>query len=253
MKNSMINRRLNPVIVIPARMASTRLPGKPLCDINGQPMIVHVLRRAEEANIGPVIVAVADEILAEVVIAAGGNVVMTEPDLPSGSDRVWQAVEKIDPSRKYNFVINLQGDLPAIDPKIIRAIINPMQILGCEISTLASEIKEKQDCNDKDTVKVVISFQDPNKLGSALYFSRVQIPFGQGPIYHHIGVYGYTRDALEKFICLPTSVLEKREKLEQLRALEAGIRIGVEVVDTIPDGVDTSADLDRVRIRLKPK
>ena len=251
MKNSLINGNLNPVIVIPARMGSTRLPGKPLCDINGQPMIVHVLRRAEQANIGPVVVAVAEEIIAEAVIAAGGNVVMTEPELPSGSDRVWHAVEKFDPSRKYNFVINLQGDLPGINPKTIQAILNPVQSLGCEISTLASEIKENQDCNDKDTVKVVIAFQNSNKLGTALYFSRVQIPFGQGPFYHHIGIYGYTRDALEKFICLPTSILEKREKLEQLRALEAGTRIGVEIVDTVPDGVDTPADLDRVRNRLE--
>jgi len=251
MENSLINGSLNPVVVIPARMASTRLPGKPLCDIKGQPMIVHALRRAEEADIGPVFVAVADKILAEVVTEAGGNAVMTESDLPSGSDRVWQAVEKIDPSRNFNFVINLQGDLPAIEPEIIRAVLNPVQMLGCEISTLASELKNGQDYIDQNSVKVVVAFQKSQQLGNALYFSRASVPFGPGPLYHHIGVYGFTRDALEKFICLPTSLLEKREKLEQLRALEAGIRIGVEIVDTIPDGVDTQEDLDRVRIRLE--
>ncbi len=243
----------NPVIVIPARMASSRLPGKPLADIHGLPMIVHVLRRAEEADIGPVIVAVAEQEIADAVVAAGGNAVMTDPDLPSGSDRVFQAVETIDPERRHDAVINIQGDLPTIEPHIIRAVLEPLVNENVDIATLAAEITEMREISDPNTVKAVAAIPPGKRIGRALYFSRATAPSGEGPLYHHIGLYGFTRAALARFVALPEGVLEKREKLEQLRALEAGMRIDLALVDTIPDGVDTPADLERARARLAPK
>ena len=256
-RHIVVNRKLKPkasfvntIVVIPARLASTRLPNKPLVDIAGQPMIVHVMRRAEEAYIGPVIIACGDQAIADAVIAAGGKAIMTDPELPSGSDRVFEALQKYDPNCQYDTVVNLQGDLPAIEPSIIRAVLRPLDNASVDIATLATEIRGEIEKNDPNVVKAVVGLGSGEVAGRVLYFSRAPVPIGDGVHYHHIGIYGYRRQALEKFVALPESVLEKREKLEQLRALEAGLRIDVTLVDTIPDGVDTPADLERARARL---
>lgn len=234
------------LIVIPARMQATRLPGKPLADINGEPMIVHVWRRAMSAEAGRVIVASdAEEILAA-VRKAGGEAVMTRADHASGSDRVFEAVSRVDPDADAEFIINLQGDLPTLEPKLVAACLATLADKGPDISTLAAEIHESAERTNPNVVKVVGTPLTPSRL-RALYFTRATAPHGEGPLYHHIGIYGYRRFALERFISLPPSYLEKREKLEQLRALEAGMRIDVAIVDTVPLGVDTPADLDRAR------
>lgn len=238
---------MKPIIVIPSRLASTRLPNKPLAEIAGVPMIVHVLRRAEAAKVGPVIVACGDQTIESTVTSAGGVAVMTNPDLPSGSDRVYAALEIFDPNKEYDVVINLQGDLPTIDPAVIEAVLEPLNECGVDIATLATKICNAEEKNDPNNVKAVISLVDGGDKGRALYFSRAVIPTGKGEQYHHIGIYAYRREALNHFVSLPESKLEKREKLEQLRALEAGMRIDVVIVDTVPDGVDTPADLDRAR------
>jgi len=242
---------VNPIVVIPARLASTRLPKKPLADIAGQPMIVHVLRRAEQARIGPVIVACGDQVIADAVIAAGGRAIITDPELPSGSDRVFEALQKYDSARQYDIVVNLQGDLPTIDPKVIGAVLKPLDNSSVDIATLATEIRNESEKNDPNVVKAVVGLASGEVVGRALYFSRAPIPTGKGMHYHHIGIYAYRRSALEDFVALPESVLEKREKLEQLRALEAGMRIDITLVDSVPDGVDTPADLERARTRLE--
>ena len=242
---------VNTIVVIPARLASTRLPKKPLANIAGQPMIVHVLRRAEQACVGPVIVACGDKAIADAVIEAGGEAIMTDPKLPSGSDRVFEALQKFDPTCKYDTVVNLQGDLPAVEPSIIGAVLGPLGNTSVEIATLATEIRDETEKNNPNIVKAVVGLGDGEGVGRVLYFSRAPVPIGNGVHYHHIGIYAYRRQALEKFVSLPESVLEKREKLEQLRALEAGMRIDITLVDTIPDGVDTPADLDRARARLE--
>ena len=234
-------------IVIPARMQSTRLPNKPLADIGGVPMIVHVWRRACEADIGQVIVACAEPEIADAVRAQGGEAVLTRPDHQSGSDRVFEALNGIDPEQRFNVIINLQGDLPLIDPGVIRAALEPLEDEAVEISTLAAEIVDPEQRTDPNVVKAVVSFGAQRKIGRALYFSRATVPTGDGPLYHHIGLYGYRRTALERFVQMSPSVLERRERLEQLRALEAGMRIDVALVDSIPVGVDTPADLERVR------
>ncbi|AVM75022.1 3-deoxy-manno-octulosonate cytidylyltransferase [Magnetospirillum gryphiswaldense] len=243
---------LNPIVIIPARLPATRLPGKPLADIHGVPMIVHVWRRAVAAGIGPVVVAAGDTEIAEAVIAHGGNAVLTDPDHPSGSDRVWEALEKVDPERQFGAVVNVQGDLPTIDPAIIRAVFEPLDHPGVDISTLVAEITVEEERSNPNVVKAVVGFADEARIGRALYFTRATAPWGDGPHYHHIGLYGYRRDALRRFVGLRQGVLEKREKLEQLRALENGMRIDAALVDTIPLGVDTPADLDRAREMLKP-
>ncbi len=242
-----------PIIVIPARMASTRLPGKPLADIRGVPMIVQVWRRACEAGIGRVVVAAAEREIAEAVTAAGGEAVMTDPDLPSGSDRIWQALAAVDAGGRHDIVLNVQGDLPTLDPALVRRAAEALAIPGTDISTLAAKIKVEEERTNPNVVKAVVAFRRPPSdlpSGRALYFTRATVPWGEGPHYHHIGLYGYRREALARFVALPPSPLELREKLEQLRALEAGMTIEVALVDTVPLGVDTPADLEKARAAL---
>jgi 3-deoxy-manno-octulosonate cytidylyltransferase (CMP-KDO synthetase) len=234
------------LVLIPARMASTRLPGKPLMDIAGLPMIVHVLRRAEQANIGRVAVATDTPEIAAAVKAHGGEAVMTHTDHPSGSDRIFEALCKLDPERRAEIVINLQGDFPTIAPDNIRDVLPPLADPAVDIATLAAEIRDEEEHTTPSVVKLVGSPLDSRRL-RALYFTRATAPYGDGPRYHHIGLYAYRREALERYVRLPPSVLEMREKLEQLRALEAGMRIDVTIVDTVPRGVDTPADLETAR------
>jgi 3-deoxy-manno-octulosonate cytidylyltransferase (CMP-KDO synthetase) len=234
------------LILIPARMASTRLPGKPLADIAGLPMIVQVAKRAQEANVGRIIVAVDDQTVFDTVQAAGFEVVMTRSDHQSGSDRIFEALTKVDPNGQAEIVINVQGDLPTIDPQTIRAALRPLEDPAVDIATLTVEIEDEQEKTNPNVVKVVGSPLSADRL-RALYFTRATAPHGVGPLYHHIGLYAYRRPALERFVSLSPSTLEKRESLEQLRALEAGMRIDVEVVKTVPLGVDTPADLEKAR------
>lgn len=241
----------NPVVIIPARMASERLPGKPLADIHGDPMIVHVWRRAMEAKIGPVFVACAEKEIADAVIAAGGHAVLTRPNHPSGSDRVYEAVQAIDPDEKYDAIVNVQGDLPTLDPEIVRKVFAPLGKEIVDISTLAVEISEESEKINPNVVKAVVGFEDGANVGHGLYFTRATAPYGNGPLYHHIGLYAFRRNALQRFVHLAPGVLEQREKLEQLRALENGMRIDVALVDTVPLGVDTPEDLERARDALK--
>ena len=248
----------NPIIVIPARMAATRLPGKPIADIHGTPMIVHVWRRAVEADIGPVIVACGDFEIIDAVKEAGGDALYTNPDHASGSDRVFEAMHTADPLKRHDGVINLQGDLPTIEPENIRAVLEPLSDPAVDIATLCAEITEKAERDDPNVVKAVLSMADGvagaagTVCGRALYFSRATVPSHSGPHYHHIGIYAFRRQALETFVKLPRGRLEKQEKLEQLRALEAGMRIDARLVDTVPLGVDTPADLERTRKLLAP-
>lgn len=237
--------------VIPARMAATRLPGKPLADIGGTPMIVHVWRRAMEAGLGRVVVATDTAEIAAVVRGAGGEAVMTRGDHASGSDRVYEAVSLLDPDGDVEVVVNLQGDLPTLEPRLIELCLAPLSAKGPDITTLAAPITDEADRNAAHVVKVVGTPVRgvPNRL-RALYFTRASAPHGDGPLYHHIGIYAYRRVALERFVALPPSYLEQRERLEQLRALEDGMRIDVAIVDTIPLGVDTPADLERARREL---
>lgn len=243
----------NPVVIIPARLAATRLPGKILADIHGEPMIVHVWRRAVESGIGPVIVACADREIAEAVEAAGGQAVMTDPGHPSGSDRIFEALSTIDAAGVFDAVVNVQGDLPAIDPSVIGAVFAPLSDPAVDMATLAFEITDPEEAANPNVVKAVVSVAPGEGIGRALYFTRATVPGGEGPLYHHVGLYAYRRSALERFVALPPGVLEKREKLEQLRALEAGMVVGVALVDTVPPGVDTPADLEQARAMLEPK
>jgi 3-deoxy-manno-octulosonate cytidylyltransferase (CMP-KDO synthetase) len=242
----------NPIVVIPARMASTRLPGKPLADIHGEAMIVHVWRRGIEAGLGPVIVACAEAEIAKAVEAAGGRAVLTDPAHPSGSDRIFEALGKIDPEGRHDAVINLQGDLPTIDPKIIRRCLDPLADPAVDIATLVAGIVEPREIHEPSVVKAALALDPKTRLGRALYFSRAAIPSGEGPRYHHIGLYAYRPAALRRFVALAPGILETREKLEQLRALEAGMRIDAACVDTVPFGVDTPQDLERARSMLAP-
>ena len=234
------------LVLIPARMAATRLPGKPLLDIGGLPMIVHVLRRAEEAQIGRVAVATDTPEIAAAVKSHGGEVVMTRSDHPSGSDRIHEALMQLDPDRRAEIVVNLQGDFPTISPDNIRDVLPPLADPTVDIATLAAQIHTEEEDLAPSVVKAVGSPIGPRRL-RALYFTRATAPTGDGPRYHHIGLYAYRRAALERFVALPPSPLERQEKLEQLRALEAGMRIDVTIVDTVPRGVDTPADLETAR------
>ncbi|HEY7845410.1 MAG TPA: 3-deoxy-manno-octulosonate cytidylyltransferase [Bradyrhizobium sp.] len=234
------------LVLIPARMASTRLPNKPLLDIAGLPMIVHVLRRAEEAGIGRVAVATDTADIARAVQAHGGEAVMTRADHPSGSDRIFEAAETLDPRRQAEIVINLQGDFPTISPQNIRDVLPPLDDPAVDIATLAAEIHSEEESLNPNVVKAVGSSLGGRHM-RALYFTRATAPTGDGPRYHHIGLYAYRRAALERFVKLPPSPLELQERLEQLRALEAGMRIDITVVDTVPRGVDTPADLETTR------
>ncbi|OCK55753.1 3-deoxy-manno-octulosonate cytidylyltransferase [Bradyrhizobium sp. LMTR 3] len=234
------------LVLIPARMAATRLPGKPLLDIAGLPMIVHVLRRAEEAKIGRVAVATDTPEIADAVRAAGGEAVMTGASHASGSDRIHEAMLALDPAGKAEIVVNLQGDFPTIMPDTIRAALPPLDDPAVDIATLASQIHTEEEDRAPSVVKAVGSPIGPNRL-RALYFTRATAPHGDGPRYHHIGLYAYRRAALQRFVALPPSPLEQQEKLEQLRALEAGMRIDITIVDSVPRGVDTPADLETAR------
>ena len=238
------------LILIPARMASTRLPGKPLADIAGLPMIVQVLRRAEAARLGPVVVACDDEIIATAVEKAGGRAIMTRADHPSGSDRIFEALGIVDPKGRVRIVVNVQGDLPTIAPADIAAALLPLNDPAVDIATLAAEIHKTNERTNPNVVKVVGTLVVPGRL-RALYFTRATAPAGDGPLYHHIGLYAYRRAALERFVKLPPSPLEQREKLEQLRAVEAGMRIDVAIVETVPLGVDTPQDLETARAMLR--
>lgn len=246
------------IVLVPARMASTRLPGKPLADIHGEPMIVHVWRRACEAEIGPVVVATDDRDIAEAIWAAGGEAVMTRADHPNGSSRIHEAVGLVDLGRSFDVVVNVQGDLPTIEPDSVRAAFRPLADPAVDIGTVAAFIESEEDRTNENVVKIVGS---PKQVGGvpsdrhlrALYFTRATAPWGPGPLYHHIGLYAYRRAALDRYVGLLPSVLESRERLEQLRALEAGMRIDVEVVDAVPLGVDTPADLERARHLLDPR
>lgn len=236
------------IVMIPARLASTRLPDKPLAEIGGLPMIVQVWRRAMEADVGPVMVAAGDEAIVDAVRDHQGEAVLTDPALPSGSDRIRAALDMIDADRRFERVVNLQGDLPTIDPELIHGVLKPLDILKTDIATLATPITNPIERDDPNVVKAIIAF-DPEhaNLGKALYFTRATAPSGPGPVYHHIGLYAYHRPALERFSSLPPSPLEKRERLEQLRALEHGMTVGVTRVDTVPLGVDTSDQLAEAR------
>ncbi len=238
------------IIMIPARMASTRLPGKPLAEILGAPMIVHVWRRACEADAGPVVVACAEAEIADAVTAAGGRAVLTSPDLPSGSDRIFAALEAVDPDGRFDTLVNLQGDLPTIDPVAIHAALKPLADPEVDIATLVALIAGAEERDDPNVVKAVVALAPGADTGRALYFSRCPVPWGEGAHYHHIGIYAYRRAALARFVTLPPGILERRERLEQLRALENGMRIDAALVETVPFGVDTQSDLDRARMVL---
>jgi 3-deoxy-manno-octulosonate cytidylyltransferase (CMP-KDO synthetase) len=237
------------LILIPARMAATRLPGKPLADIGGVPMIAHVARRAAESGLGRVVVATDAREIAEAVAAEGHEWVMTRADHQSGSDRIHEALAVLDPSGSINTVVNLQGDLPTIDPASIRAVLAPLTDPAVDIATLGVEIVRDEEKANPNVVKIVGSPIGADRL-RALYFTRATAPWGDGPLYHHVGIYAYRREALARFVALPQSALERREKLEQLRALEAGMRIDAAIVDAVPLGVDTPEDLERARALL---
>lgn len=237
------------LVLIPARMAATRLPGKPLLDIAGLPMVVHVARRAREAAIGRVAVATDSPEIADAVVAHGFEAVMTSPDHPSGSDRIHEALLQLDPAGLCETVVNLQGDFPTIAPDNIGAVLAPLTDPAVDIATLAAEIHTEEEAGNPNVVKVIGSPLDASRL-RALYFTRATAPWGDGPRYHHIGLYAYRRRALQRFVGMPPSALESREKLEQLRALEAGMRIDVTIVETVPRGVDTPADLETARRAL---
>jgi 3-deoxy-manno-octulosonate cytidylyltransferase (CMP-KDO synthetase) len=234
---------VNPIILIPARLGSTRLPNKPLAEIAGLPMIVHVLNRALQAALGPVAVACAEAAIAEVVTAAGGRAVLTDPALPSGSDRIFAALQSLDPA----------GDLPSIPPAFLAAVLQPLAARQFDIATLVAPITTAAEADSPSVVKCACAFGADDQVAPALYFSRNKIPWGDGPLWHHIGVYAYRRAALARFVGLPESPLEAREKLEQLRALEAGLAIGAARVAFAPFGVDTPADLEQARRTLEPQ
>ncbi len=239
--------RLNPIVIIPARMASSRLPGKPLADIDGRPMVVHVMLRALAAGIGPVAVAAAEPEIAEAVREAGGIAVLTDPTLPSGSDRVHAALAALDPDGAHDVVVNLQGDFPTLRPAHLARALAPLDDCGVDIGTLVTPIENDAEAARPSVVKAACAFGPGDGAARALYFSRLPIPWGDGPRWHHIGVYAWRRAALARFVALPPSALEVREGLEQLRALEAGMVIGCARVDAAPFGVDTPDDLARAR------
>lgn len=238
-----------PLILIPARMTATRLPGKPLADIHGEPMIVHVWRRAMESGIGPVAVATDEPSIVAAVEAAGGRAVLTRDDHASGSDRIKEAADKLDPQKRHDVIVNVQGDLPTIDPRVIAASVEPLANPAVQIVTLAAVITREEEKTEPSVVKAIATEIAPRHL-RALYFTRATAPTGEGPLYHHIGLYTYRREALDRFVSLPPSPLEKRERLEQLRAVEDGMRIDIIVVDDVPLGVDTPHDLERARAVL---
>ncbi len=243
----------NPIVLIPARLAASRLPNKPLALIAGVPMIVHVWHRAVAAAVGPVVVACGDLAIVEAIERAGGRAVLTDPALPTGSDRIQAAVTLLDPTRAHDAVINVQGDMPMLDPAAIRVALAALAEPDTDIATLAAPIADPAALHETSVNKVVAGFADPARPARALYFSKAPVPWGEGPHYEHIGLYAYRRAALDRFVTLPRGVLEQRERLEQLRALEAGMRISVSLIDPAWLGVqvDTPADLARARALMK--
>ena len=241
----------HPLIVIPARLAATRLPNKPLAQIAGQPMIVHVWRAGLRAGLGPVLVAAAEPEIVRAVEAAGGRAVLTDPELPSGSDRVYAALQQVDPEGRHDAVINLQGDVPAIDPAALQSAFALLADPAVDIGTLAAEVGDPALASDPGSVKAVIALAEGARRGRGLYFSRNPVPWGEGPLYHHFGIYAYRRTELARFVGLAQGGLGRREKLEQLRALENGMRIDVALVDSLPLEVNTPADLERVRATFR--
>ncbi|MCE3255379.1 MAG: 3-deoxy-manno-octulosonate cytidylyltransferase [Rickettsiaceae bacterium] len=239
--------------IIPARMASTRLPNKPLANILGEPMIVRVFKQAKKANLGEIIVACDSAEIAEEIKKIGGTAIMTDPNLPSGTDRIFAALQKLPNNKEFEIILNLQGDLPVIDPLVIAKCVEAAMNTDADIATVASVIKNPEEITNPNVVKIAIASFDDKKLGRALYFSRASIPHGAGEYYHHIGIYAYKRNALEKFVNLNPSDLEKRESLEQLRALENGMKIAVQIVDSHPLSVDTKEDLEKVKNFLETR
>jgi len=244
---------MNPIVLIPSRMAATRLPGKPLADIHGRAMILHVMDRAREADIVPVAVACGDPEIADAIRAAGGTAILTDPTLPRGSDRVHAALSALDPHGAHDVIVNLQGDLPTIPPSYLRSVLAPLSDPAIDIATLVAPIRSQEESDAPSVVKAAVAFEGGRAVSPALYFSRAPIPHGDGPRWHHIGIYAFRRQALARFVALPESPLERRESLEQLRALEAGMRISCARVEHAPFGVDTPADLERARADLSPK
>ncbi|TIU42719.1 3-deoxy-manno-octulosonate cytidylyltransferase [Mesorhizobium sp.] len=244
---------MNPIVIIPARMNSSRLPGKPLADIHGKPMVHHVLRRALEADLGPVVVAAADPEIAEALAETRATVILTDPNLASGSDRSHSALSSFDPDRYFDVIVNLQGDMPTISPQLLRTAVSVLGDPKIDIATLATPISDEAETERAAVVKVAIEPSTGNPfIGRAIYFSRLPIPYGAQTLLHHIGLYVYRRDALDRFVAAVPSQLERFEKLEQLRALALGLTIGVAVVETFPLGVDTHGDLEEARRRLAP-
>jgi 3-deoxy-manno-octulosonate cytidylyltransferase (CMP-KDO synthetase) len=241
---------MNPIVVIPARLASTRLPNKPLADIAGQTMIERVWRQAMKAALGPVLVAAAEQEIVDAIEHAGGQAILTDPDLPSGTDRAFAALQVFDSASVYDVVVNLQGDLPALDPEAVHTVARVLESSGADIATLTAEIDDPADRDNPNVVKPVVAWNDDGRSGRALYFTRARAPSGDGPLFHHIGIYAFRRAALARFVALPPSPLERREKLEQLRALEAGFTIAIARVDAVPLSVDTPADLEKARAAL---
>lgn len=241
------------MVMIPARRGATRLPDKPLAQIAGEPMITHVWRRAMEADLGPVVVATDDQEIVQSIAAVGGRAILTDPGHPSGSDRIYEALQSVDPDGRVEIIVNLQGDLPNLDPVHIRRCAALVVQGGADIGTLVAEICDEAERTDPSVVKAITAFEEGADEARALYFTRATAPTGEGPLWHHIGIYTYTRSALARFVSLPPSPLERREKLEQLRALEAGMTIRVARVDTVPIGVDTPADLDVARAVMTEK
>ncbi len=242
----------NPITMIPARMAARRLPGKPLALIGGRPMVLHVLDRAREAGIGPVVVACAEPEIAAVVEAAGGRAVLTDAGLPSGSDRVHAALRLVDPDGAHDVVVNLQGDLPTIAAADIARVLRPLADPACDIATLVAPVESEGEGRRPSVVKAACAFTEGAETAHVPYFSRAPVPWGDGPLWHHVGIYAYRRAALDRFVSLPPSPLETREKLEQLRAIEGGLRIGAARIAAAPFGVDTPEDLARIRLMFPP-
>ncbi|WP_411289241.1 3-deoxy-manno-octulosonate cytidylyltransferase [Phenylobacterium sp.] len=242
---------MNPIILIPARLAASRLPGKPLADIEGVPMIVRVLRQAEAAGAGPVAVAAGDAAIVEAVEAAGGRAILTDPSLPSGSDRILAALAELDPSGHHDVVINLQGDMPFVAPAVLAACADLLECeASCDIATVVAPESTLADRSNPDVVKAVLALQPDGQSGRALYFTRSTL-HGDGAVWRHVGIYGYRRAALERFNATPPSALERRESLEQLRALELGLSIWAAVADAAPISVDTPADLEMARAHAR--
>jgi 3-deoxy-manno-octulosonate cytidylyltransferase (CMP-KDO synthetase) len=242
---------VNPIVLIPARMAATRLPGKPLADIDGIPMIVRVLRQAEAADVGPVAVAAGDSEIVDAVTAAGGRAVRTDPDLPSGSDRIVAALAELDPERRHDVVINLQGDIPFVRPDAVAVVARLLAAEpSCDLSTVMVAEADPSERSNPDIPKVVAAMQAGGRTARALYFTR-SVLYGEGPVWLHHGIYGFRRVALERFCAAPPSPLEKRERLEQLRALELGMSIWAAVIDEAPISVDNPADLERARAHAR--